>query len=218
MLVLHKKIQASDASLLSHAYLGHDDDHIAVRYKRLLGLLVTLGLCLFRGKQLEWLRHINVCISSRKIALTSCLVSSTLFPRASLAAVARSPTPTLLSLAIPIQAVSWEIDFGDRRIWYLCCPPSWPQLRYLGGSRDLGSRCSFPSGLVDGILMSSQADGICDDSLDSLHVVLAKKFNRAVWFWREMRLLERFGMCDWECVWIEWVESEGRGNLYAEEG
>lgn len=39
--------------------------------------------------------------------LTSCLVSSTLFPRASLAAVARSPTPTLLSLAIPAQIVSW---------------------------------------------------------------------------------------------------------------
>lgn len=40
--------------------------------------------------------------------LTSCLVSSTLFPRASLAAVARSPAPTLLSLAISVQAVSWN--------------------------------------------------------------------------------------------------------------
>lgn len=41
--------------------------------------------------------------------LTSCLVSSTLFPRASLAAVARSPTPTLLSLAISVQAVSRRV-------------------------------------------------------------------------------------------------------------
>ena len=45
----------------------------------------------------------------QKDELTSCLVSSTLFPRASLAAVARSPTPTLLSLAIPVQTVSWRL-------------------------------------------------------------------------------------------------------------
>lgn len=31
-----------------------------------------------------------------------------------------------------------EIDHIDREVRYLCCPPSWPQLWYLGGSRDLG--------------------------------------------------------------------------------
>lgn len=41
--------------------------------------------------------------------LTSCLVSSTLFPTASLAAVARSPSPALLSLATSSQVVNWRL-------------------------------------------------------------------------------------------------------------
>lgn len=92
--------------------IRHDVDHTAVRDIRLFWLLVALGFCLVRGNQLEWPRH----IMGLKNELTSCLVSSTLFPRASLAAVARSPIPTLLSFAMPMEAISWRLTRLTERL------------------------------------------------------------------------------------------------------
>lgn len=100
-----------------------------------------------------------------------------------------------------------EIDFSDRKMRYLCCPPSWPRLRYLGGSRDLGWRCSCPSELIDEGPRSNWR--VCDGSLDSVHIVLAKKFNRVVWFGFERRLFDGFVVCDGKCG--------ERGVIYVQE-
>lgn len=41
---------------------------------------------------------------------------------------------------------------------------------------------------------------MCDDSLDSIHIVLAKKFNRVVWLGFERRLFDGFVVvCDGKC-------------------
>lgn len=136
---------------------------------------------------------VHKCV--RKILLTSCLVSSALFPRASLAAEARSPIPRLLSLAISVQTVSWRLTSvteGWNTLVALLLDSSWGTLEAL---ETLVNGVPFPSGLVDTSSRSRWRIG--EGSLDGIHSVCERR-DLVVLFDLEGMLFGdlRFVICD----------------------